>query len=183
MVINESGLRAAMADAFRKKSTGYKVALRQLEGKEPEIVLSAQDWTVLLARKNAPRKVLALIVEHLGDLPRPEEAFHVKDGSVQTEIYNMAVPAQEKPNANVIIRRTKIAYMGYTVYQNENDGAVYMIPQKLESLLGSGLLPLSLANDGKLFTAGRASQVYIKPYVPMKGDVQALQDLAKHKWI
>lgn len=26
MVINESGLHAAMADAFRKKSTGYKVA-------------------------------------------------------------------------------------------------------------------------------------------------------------
>lgn len=183
MVINESGLRAAMADAFRKKSTGYKVALRQLEGKDPEVILSAQDWTVILDRKNAPRKVLALIVEHLGDLPRPEEAFHVKDGSAQTEIYNMAVPAQEKPKANVIIRRTQIAYMGYSIYQSESTGDVYMIPQKLESLLGSKLLPLGLGHDGKLFLAGRASQVYIKPYTPMKDEAHALQNLAKHKWI
>ena len=58
-----------------------------------------------------------------------------------------------------------------------------MIPPKLENLLEGKLLPLSVMADGRLVQGGLASQVYIKPYVPMQGDAQAVQNLAKHKWI
>ena len=183
MVINESGLRAAMADAFRKKSTGYKVALRQLEGEAPELVLSTSEWTAIIEKELAPRKVLALIVEHLGDLPQVGQAFHVKDDNVQTEIFSMAVPETEEQQLNVEVKRTQIAYMDHTLYQRADSGAVYMIPPKLENLLDSKLLPLCVASEGRLFQAGLASQVYIKPYVPMHGDSQALQHFAEHKWI
>ena len=183
MVISESGLCAAMRDAFRKKSTGYKVAMRQLEGENPEVVLSTSDWTVIIEKENAPRKVLALIVEHLGDLPQVGQAFHVKDDNVQTEIFSMAVPEAEQLQPNVTVKRTQIAYMGHTIYQREDNNTVYMIPPKLEDLLDGKLLPLYVAEGGKLYQAGLISQVYIKPYVPMQGDRQALQYFAEHKWI
>ena len=111
MVINESGLCAAMKDAFRKKSTGYKVALSQLEGETPEIVISAQDWMAIIEKEHAPRKVLALIVEHLGDLPKVGQAFHVRDDNVQTEIFSMAVPEQQEIQTNVAIKRTQVTYI------------------------------------------------------------------------
>lgn len=183
MVINESGLCAAMKDAFRKRSTGYKAALRRLPGENPEIILSTQDWTVILDRENAPRKVLALLVEHLGDLPQSRKAFHVKDGDVQTEIYQMAVPDEAAAQLDVAVKRTQITYMGHVLYQREDTGEVYMIPQKLENLLDGKLLPLNVAGDGRLFQGGLASRVYIKPYVPTQGDSQALQYFAEYRWI
>ena len=183
MVINESGLCAAMRDAFRKKSTGYKVAMRRLPGENPEIVLSTPDWTTIFEKENAPRKVLALIVEHLGDLPKPGQAFHVKDDNVQTEIFSMAVPEKEELQPNVTVKRTQIAYMGHVIYQREDNNEVFMIPPKLEDLLDGKLLPLYVAEGGKLYQSGLISQVYIKPYVPMQGDSYALQHFAEHKWI
>ena len=183
MVINEKGLRELMADAFKKKNTGYKVALRQLKGEAPEIVLSTADWTVIMEKENAPRKVLALLVEHLGDLPKLEQAFHVKDDNVQTEIFKMAVPEMEQQKLGIAVKRTQITYMGYTLYQREDSGVVYMIPPKLENLLDSKILPLYVAADGRLYQGGLVSQVYIKPYVPMQGDRQALQHFAEHRWI
>ncbi len=183
MIINEKGLCAAMTDAFRKKSNGYKVAMQQVDGKAPELVLSTQDWMAIIKKEHAPRKVLALIVEHLGDLPKIGQAFHVRDDNVQTEIFNMAVPEHKEIQTNVDIKRTQITYMSHIIYQREDNCIVYMIPPKLENLLDGKLLPLSLAEDGRLLQRGLASQVYIKPYVPMQGDAQALQNLAKHKWI
>lgn len=77
MVINEKGLCAAMKAAYKKKSTGYKVAARISENGTEEIVLSAPGWTAIITRENAPRKVMALIVEHVGDLPQAGQAFQV----------------------------------------------------------------------------------------------------------
>lgn len=183
MVINESGLRAAMQSAFKKKSTGYKVALRHLTGEDPQIVLSTSDWTVILNRENAPRKVLSQIVEHLGDLPSAGQAFHVQDNNAQAEIYKMAVPGQEELLDGVSVKRTQIAYMGHTIYQREDNCDVYMVPTKLEDLLDSKLLPLRMTADSTLYLEGIASQVYIKPYEPMQGDSKALQHFAKFRWI
>lgn len=182
MVINEKGLRDLMTAAFKKNSTGYKVALRQLDGGDPQIILSTADWTVIIEKENTPRKVLALIVEHLGDLPEVGQAFHVKAGNAQAEIYSMAAPESVK-HLRIQAKRTQITYMGYTLYQCEDSQQVHMIPPKLENLLDSKLLPLYVADDGRLYQGGLVSQVYIKPYVPMKGDMQALQHFAEHKWI
>lgn len=50
MVISESGLCAAMQAAYKKKSTGYKVASRLSEDGEEEIILSAPDWIAIINR-------------------------------------------------------------------------------------------------------------------------------------
>lgn len=93
MVIDEKGLLSAMKAAFKKQSTGYKVAA---DDEEEELILSAPGWTAIIARENTPRKVMGLIVEHLGDLPRDGTAFQVQDKNAQAEIFSVAVPSPAK---------------------------------------------------------------------------------------
>lgn len=135
MVINESGLCAAMKAAYKKKSTGYKVAARRSKDGTEEIVLSAPGWTAILNRENAPRKVLALIVEHLGDLPQAGQAFQVQDANSQTEIFDMAVPELEELVAGALVKRTRLNYDGYQVWQRVDDRTVFVMPPKHEDML------------------------------------------------
>ena len=66
MVIEEKGMLAAMKDAY--KGGGYKVAVEDSAGCENMILHTAM-WTVVVLKKELPRKVLAMIVEHVGEVP------------------------------------------------------------------------------------------------------------------
>lgn len=182
MVISESGLCAAMKSAYGKKSSGYKVALRCLPDREPELVISTPEWIVLLDRENAPRKVLALIVEHLGELPTVGKGFHVKAEEAQAEIFKMAIPVLPELVEEATARRTQIAFMNHTIYQRQDNHVAYMIHPRLESLLDNKIFPLSVAENGMLFLAGVASRIYIRPYEPMHAEMAALKHLAKYQW-
>ena len=92
MVISETGLCAAMKAAFKKKSTGYKVAARLPKAGKEEIVLSTPEWIAIINRENAPRKVLALIVEHMGDLPAAR--CHVKRTLLLTHVMDVHTTAR-----------------------------------------------------------------------------------------
>lgn len=179
MVISESGLCAAMKAAFKKKSTGYKVAARLTEDGEEKIVLSAPDWIAIINRENAPRKVLALIVEHVGDLPAEGKAFQVQDTKVQTEIYSMAVPELEKAVANADVKRTQLQYMGYQIWQRTDDHSVFMMAPKNEDMLDHYNRPVSVAENGMFYAEGLVSRLYLKPLQVMQNELTALHHLAK----
>ena len=108
MVINEKGLCAAMKAAFKKQSTGYKVAARITDDGEEQIILSAPGCTVIIARENVPRKVMGLIVEHLGDIPQPDNAYQVQANNTQAEIYDLAVPDEPPIVAGAVVKRTNL---------------------------------------------------------------------------
>ena len=180
MVINESGLCAAMKAAFRKKSTGYKVSSRMNAAGEQEIILSAPFWTVVLEKRHAPRKVLALIVEHMGDLPKPGQAFQIQDQQAQSTIYEMLVPDLPKDTA-MGVKRTAITYKGSRIYQCADD-TVYMVSPKIEALLASNLLPLSMTDREWFCTKGRASALFISPEDVMQDENSALSHLQAFRW-
>lgn len=63
MIINEKGLCRAMKAAW--KAEGYYTT-----GNAESISIWAEDWFVQFGTREAPKKALALIVEHMGTLPR-----------------------------------------------------------------------------------------------------------------
>ena len=184
MVINESGLCAAMKAAYKKKSTGYKVAARVSEKGAEEIVLSAPGWTAIITQENAPRKVLGLIVEHVGDLPQAGQAFQVQDANSQTEIFDMAVPELEKLVAGTLVKRTQLNYNGYQIWQRIDDRSVFMMPPKHEDLLDSFNRQVKTMDNGALFYAeGIASRLYLQPLQVQQNELTALHHLAKLQWV
>lgn len=184
MVIDETGLCAVMRDAFRKKSTGYKVAARwaRSDADERELILSTPGFTAVISRENAPRKVLALIVEHMGDLPDEGMAFHVKDGDVQTEIFHVAVSEPEKTDEDPIVRRTKLMYEGYQMWQRVDNLEVFLVAPKFENLMDNYNREIRQARNGMFYVEGVASRLYVQPLEVKQNELTALHHLAKLKW-
>lgn len=183
MVINESGLCAAMRDAFRKKSTGYKVAAQLSQKGERELILSASGWTAEISRENAPRKVLALIVEHVGDLPDEGMAFQVQDKNVQTEIYNMAVPDAGAQATGYQVKRTNLTYNGYQIWQQVDNLKVFMVSPKVEDLMDNYHREVRITENGMFYVEGVASRLHIQPLQVNQNDLPALHHLAKMRWV
>lgn len=183
MVINEKGLLAAMKDAFKRRSTGYKVAARLLEDGTEEIILSAPGWTVFIARDNVPRKVMGLIVEHMGDLPKAGSAYQVQDKQTQAEIFEIAVPETPTPVVGASVKRTNLAYQGYQIWQRIDNQSVYMVSPTMEDMLEHYGLPVTMTDSGRIFAEGVASRLYILPLQVMHNDLPVLQHLAKLHWV
>ena len=77
MLINESGAVKAIKDAY--KGDGYTV---YNHGDAVSII--TEDWYIKCDWRILPRKVLALVVEHMGTIPKEREPVHVnKDDDVQ----------------------------------------------------------------------------------------------------
>ena len=183
MVINESGLCAAMKAAFKKKSTGYKVAAQLSQNQEEELVISAPGWIAIINRENAPRKVLGLMVEHVGDLPQEGKAFQVQDTKAQAEIIDMAVPEMGKAVLGAVVKRTQLQYNGYQIWQRVDDHSVFMLAGKVEDMLDDYNRPVILADNGMFYAQGVASRLYLQPLQVMQNDLPVLHHLAKMQWV
>ena len=183
MVIDEKGLRAAMEGAFKKKSTGYKVAARTTEDGDQELILSAAGWTAFVNRENTPRKVMGLIVEHVGDLPQTGTAFQVQDKNVQAEVFSMAVPSPAQLVAGAQVRRTNLTYNGYQIWQRTDDLEVFMLSTKFEDMMDNYNRKVWLTEDGMFYVEGVASRLYVLPLQVQQNELPALHHLAKLKWV
>lgn len=183
MVINEKGLCKAMAEAYRKKNAGYKVALRHGKDEELELVIAGPGWVATFNRENAPRKVLALIVEHLGDLPKLGEAFQVEKKAAQAEILHLAIPELPEGTTKYACKRTQITYSTYRIWQRVDDRRVYMLHPEMEGLLETFSVPVSMEKNGMLYAGGCVSQIYLTPFTPMENDKAVLNHLAKMMWV
>lgn len=183
MVIAESGLCAVMKDAFRKKSTGYKVAADLPEEDEEELILSGPGWTAFINREHIPRKVLALIVEHMGDIPRVGQAYHVKEKNTQAEILNIAIPNECEPVKGALVRRTNLTYNGYQIWQRTDNQTVFMLDTKMEALMDNYNRDVVLTQDGQFYLEGVASRLYVRPQQVKQNESTALHHLAKLQWV
>ena len=183
MVIDEKGLLSAMKAAFKKQSTGYKVAAQTTEGVDEELILSAPGWTAIIDRENTPRKVMGLIVEHLGDLPRYGTAFQVQDKNAQAEIFSVAVPSPAMLVPGAQVKRTNLTYNGYQIWQRTDNHDVFMLAPKFEDMMDNYNREVRLTEDGMFYVEGVASRLYLLPLQVMQNDLPALHHLAKLKWV
>lgn len=119
-MIDERGLLAAVRSAWR--GSGYEVV-----GNGQELVLRGQGWLAVLPRGIAPRKVLALLVEHLGEIPEGTAWKVYKKQGAQAQMVDMALEAvdtirrelESEPNPREA-HRTAMTWKNWEVWQTED---------------------------------------------------------------
>ena len=118
-MIDERSLLAAIKDAWR--TGGYSVV-----GNGGELVLQGSGWLAVLPRGIVPRKVLALLVEHLGEIPEGAWKVYKKQGA-QAQMVDMALEAvdtirrelESEPNPREA-HRTAMTWKNWEVWQTES---------------------------------------------------------------
>lgn len=185
MVIDEKGLLAAMKDAY--KTDGYKVAVEDEAGIE-NVILHTPMWTVVILKKELPRKVLGLIAEHIGEIPQPGTAFQVKKKEAQTEIFKMVAEAPleyhsgEKPRR--IVRRTSLILGGFPLWQAATEGTVVKVFPDYEDIIQWGTNVVRLVGDDVMMIDDTVSRAYIRCQPPKDApDREKLEHLAKIQWV
>lgn len=183
MVVSESGILAAMRDAF--KGAGYKVANDDSGGTE-QIMIGAPGWVVVMEKKNIPRKVLGLIAEHVGDIPEPGQAYQVSKKQTQTEVFSMSMQLltgmKNEEKERRLCKKTSVVLDGFPLWQRDKDLKMVRVPAERERIMLSTGRDIWLFDSDTLMVDGKASRVYIDTFKAME-DGNVLDHLAKVKWV
>lgn len=144
-MIDERGLLAAVRSAWR--GGGYEVV-----GNGQELVLRGLGWLAVLPRGIVPRKVLALLVEHLGEIPEGAAWKVQKKVGAQTQMVDMPLGAvdsvrrelEEDPDPRRV-NRTAMNWKGREIWQTEKLEVYAYDPEQVA--MGAGG---AMAFDGRL---------------------------------
>lgn len=183
MVVNESGLCTAMKTAHKK--AGYKVAGLEHDG-EDKILIAAPGWLVLILREKVPRKVLGLIVEHVGDIPRAGEAYQVRKQDVQTEIHGVTTKILEKMHDPTMERRevkpTGLHWGRYILCQRLDDLKIVKVDPDTGSIM-SAAPKIEMLGEEILTVSGMASDVYIDITITLHEEAARMDHLSRMQWV
>ena len=167
MVIYEKGLLRAMKEAY--KSEGYEIECTNTGG-VVEIHIETPTWYVMCVKENLPRKVLALIVEHLGEIPLPGQAMQVKKKETQTKIiHGREAFCGVTPDDGVNpphVTKTAIVYRYGNIWHQVRGSKIYWINPDLEEIMLRTGKVVSLGGK-TLSVIGNVSSVSIKPTPPL----------------
>ena len=186
MVINESGLLAAMKDSY--KCGGYHVALTVVHNKKCYLIAGyGYGWAAVIRQHKMPRKVLGLLAEHIGRLPEEGDAFLLrKDNDAQDEMLHVAInPIGDKLKAAgksyVAIRRSRLTWDGDNVWQTA-EKEVALIRPDLEKMIEFKDTSPRLV-DRCLYVEGQVSMAYIHRSVPGENERDKVASLGATLWI
>lgn len=180
MVIYEKGLIRAMKEAYKKD--GYEIECTNTGG-VVEIHMETPTWYVMCIQKNLPRKVLALIVEHLGEIPMPGQAIQVKKKETQTKIIHgrdafCGVTSDDCVNPPRVIK-TAIVYRHGNIWHQAEESKIYWVDPDLKEIMLRNTAVVSLGGK-TLSVIGNVSSVSIKPTSPRNPmDKRVLEYLAE----
>lgn len=184
MVVNEKAMVRQMKEAY--KTYGYTVAVEE-RADIKQMVISAPGWAVIMERKNTPPKVRGLIAEHLPEFPRAGEAYCVKKGEPQMEIYDAATSYIRNIHSGEkslkIIKRTNLTLGGYPLWQRKNDLKIFEIDPEKEDIMHLGRGTLRIVGDEALMLDDLESRVYISLYQPDEHEQKKLDYLSKVEWV
>ncbi|MBQ5642291.1 MAG: hypothetical protein IIV13_00845 [Bacteroidaceae bacterium] len=186
MIIDDKALMKLMKEA--KKSFGYHVAVFRSAGNTKNIIIAADTgrWAVVMEQKNAPRKVLGLIVEHMGTLPSIGECYLVRKKDAQSEMPEIVtgmlsdIADTEKPQ--LLIAGTPLYYGGYQLWQRTEDMRIFKVDPELCNLL---ILP---TNEAKIIGNSmiKAEDLESRGYITVNHDEDSrnvwLEHLSQIEW-
>ena len=134
-MIYEKGRCAAMKAAWR--TGGYEVAGY---GEGNTLFINGYGWCVAAPQKQMPRKVLALLVEHVGVIPEGAAYRVQKNEGTQAIVMDMALQARDtvaqllsEEDAEVI-RQTAMTWKGRRVWQKAKNLTVLAYDDGLTSM-------------------------------------------------
>lgn len=186
MVVNDKALVREMKEAF--KGWGYTVMVMS---DDRWMIGSKDNWTVVIdGQNNVPNEVLALIVLHMGELPKAQQCYRIYKGNksicMQKEVYKVALDDFErleksKPLDDVEVRRTALVYGRRRVWQQIADKQVLLIDPRFEGLLDIGAESKVCTVGQQIYLEGEISCVYISR-ARGGANEEMLQHLAQVKW-
>lgn len=183
MVASESGLCAAMKKEY--KEAGYKVAGLVSDG-EDKILIAAPGWCVVILKEKVPRRVLGLIVEHVGDIPRAEEAYQVQKKQVQTEIHGVTTQILEKLLDPKLERRqvkpTSLRWGRYILCQRLDDLKIVKVDPDTGAIMYAAPR-MDMLGEEILTVSGIASDVYIDISATLHEETAQMDHLSQMQWV
>ena len=166
MVINDKALVREMKEAF--KGWGYTVMV--VTG-DKWVIGSKDNWTVVIdGQNNVPNEVLALIVLHMGELPKAEQCYRIykadKSICIQKEVYKVAQENLEKMEKSTSVsdeevRRTALVYGRRRVWQQVENKKILLITPRYEGLMDIGGDSVVCTVGEQIYLPGEISCVYI----------------------
>lgn len=188
MVVFEKGLLRLMKQAYKRG--GYNVVIAPIGAAEYLFVRYATGWMAGIRMVNVPRKVLGLLVEHMGCLPKCGEAFCVAKASVQKEIFDVAddpfrdlLQCVDHWEHHKIAKQTKLVWNGDQVWQCPEDQTIVLIdPERAELAAFCGGQDVRLEGID-LMIKGSLSFAAIRKAHVSEGDKPLLENLTNVKWV
>lgn len=178
MSVNEQALLRLMKQ--QHKAAGYGVAMTEGGG---WINITGDDWSVWHRMKTLPRKVLALIVEHMGQMLIPGSCCRVSKKCVQDEIWDVIVddePGSVRRYPEGKIAATDLRWQERRIWQ-QTDGNVWLLDPELEELLGAeGALYYS---GGRVCLDDGISRVYIEKESLTSADQEMARRIGAYMWV
>lgn len=188
MVINDKALVREMKEAY--KGWGYTVMV--MDGDKWVISSKDNNWIVTIdGQNNVPNEVLALIVLHMGELPKWQTCHRIykldKSICVQKEVYKVAAKDQEALEKMALeadpqeVRRTALVYGRRRVWQNLENRQILLINPQYEGLMDIGPESMIRAVGGQIYLEGEISCVYISR-ARGGANEELLEHLAQVSW-
>lgn len=185
MIINEKGLIKIMKEAH--KSYGYSVAATDDAIGVESIIIITEKCAVICDKKKMHRKVLGLIVEHMGELPQSGEAYQVRKNEPQTEIFDSAtqhlkeIHSENKPLK--LVKRTDLTLGGYRLWQRKEDLQMFKLDPVLEDVLDLAHGIQRVVGDDVLMMEDKESRAYVYFEKQDKTGSAWLDHLSKMQWV
>lgn len=130
-MINERALLTALKNEW--KGTGYTVGRTR-----DWLLLGGREWTLRCTMQVLPRKVLALLVEHLGEIPQGGDCWTVsKSAGSQTAILQVTDKAfLDTLDARAgVAAQTRLTFGGWRVWQETQSLKVLLMDEELTSIV------------------------------------------------
>lgn len=188
MVIKEKGLLRLMKEAYKRG--GYNVVIAPVGATECLFVRYSTSWMVGINLLNVPRKVLGLLVEHMGRLPLSGEAFEVSKASVQKEIFDVAddpfrdlLQCMDHWEHHKILKQTKLEWNGDQVWQSPKDLSIVLVdPDRAELAAFCGGRDVRLEGIDLMIKGNQSFAAIRKAHVS-ESDKALLEHLTDVKWV
>ena len=190
MVINDKVLVRELKEAY--KGWGYTVTVTP---HDEWVFRSADAWLVEIdGQDNVPNEVLALIVLHMGHLPKENSCHRIyksdKTTAIQKEVYEVAYETwnsfrkmrADTDECPVEVRRTSLVYGRRRVWQERESSQIMLIDPRFEGLMEVGAESLIRTVGENICLEGEISEVYISK---ARGGApeDMLEHLAQYKWV
>lgn len=131
------------------KYLGYDLYAYNDDG-DTRYFLRTNEWAIDVAARNLPRKVLALVVEHTGELP-DKGAVNVGKNGIQTEILGMEDVEQITRRKGVHISKAPIMYREYELWQAPKDLNVAALRPDIRAIVNIENARQTLYDDNTVF--------------------------------
>lgn len=167
-MIEEKALCAAMKDAW--KGAGYEVF-----ASGDTLVIRTNRLGVEMLRRNASRKVLALLVVHLGEIPDGAAYVVRKKDGAQQMMLDVAMDNWDGMRNRVegaerrILRRTNMDWKNRGVWQEDETGIVYTVDKDLTDIILAEPDGIEIA-DGLMVCDDGGGLVVIRPEDGVMGE-------------